>query len=237
MAWPAAGARTVWFFDLDNTLHDAGSGVFTLMNAAMTDYIREHLGLPAAQADALRVQYWQRYGSTLLGLMRHHRVAAAHFLHETHRFPDLEQRVRGHAHDLHRLRRLPGRKILLTNAPAHYARRVLSALGISDCFDAVIPIEQMTVFGQLRPKPDRRLFRTLSVGLKVTPRRCVLVEDTLEHQKAARAEGWRTVWMQRWMRAGVRGAAASPGRPGAKTRICWRRPAYVDRRLSSLVAL
>lgn len=230
MAWPAAGARTVWFFDLDNTLHDAGSAVFPRMNAAMTAYICEHLGLPMEQADALRVHYWQRYGSTLLGLMRHHRVKAAHFLHETHRFPDLEQRVRGHAHDLYRLRRLRGVKLLLTNAPAQYARRVLQALRIEDCFDAVIPIEQMTVFGRLRPKPDRRLFRRLPAVLKVAPRRCVLVEDTLEHQKAARAEGWRTVWMQRWMRVSQR-------KTEAMGRRFMGRPAYVDRRLSSLAAL
>ncbi len=230
MAWPAAGARTVWFFDLDNTLHDAGSAVFARMNAAMTSYIHEHLGLPMPQADALRVHYWQRYGSTLLGLMRHHQIRAAHFLHETHRFPDLEQHVRGHVHDLRRLRRLPGLKVLLTNAPAHYARRVLKALRIEDCFDAVIAIEQMTVFGHLRPKPDRRLFRTLSAQMKVAPQRCVLVEDTLEHQKAAKSEGWRTVWMQRWMRAGqrVRGVPAQP---------LHRCPVYVDRRLNSLAAL
>lgn len=230
MPWPATGARTVWFFDLDNTLHDAGSAVFPRMNAAMTDYIRDHLGLPHEQADALRVRYWHRYGSTLLGLMRHHRVKAAHFLHETHRFPDLEQRVRGHVHDLHRLRRLPGLKILLTNAPGQYAKRVLQALRIEDCFDAVIPIEDMTVFGHLRPKPDRRLFRHLPAKLKVDPQRCVLVEDTLEHQKAARAEGWRTVWMQRWMQAGLRCAPA-------QQRHLHRRPTYVDRRVRSLAAL
>jgi putative hydrolase of the HAD superfamily len=230
MAWHATGGRTVWFFDLDNTLHDAGSAVFPLMNAAMTDYIRNHLGFAHAQADALRVQYWRHYGSTLLGLMRHHQVRPAHFLHETHRFPDLEQRVRGHVHDIHRLRRLPGIRVLLTNAPRHYALRVLRALRIEDCFDALIPIEDMTMFGRLRPKPDGRLFRHLPVRLKVSPRRCVLVEDTLEHQKAAHAAGWRTVWMQRWMKAGT--PDSSPAGRGLR-----RRPAYVDRRLRTLGTL
>lgn len=231
MAWHSTGARTVWFFDLDNTLHDAGFAIFPAMNAAMTDYIRDHLGLPHEQADALRIRYWRDYGSTLLGLMRHHRVKAAHFLHETHRFPDLAHRVRGHAHDLSRLRRLSGRRVLLTNAPAHYAQRVLNLLRIEDCFDAVIPIEGMTMFGRLRPKPDGRLFRYLPARMKVSPRRCVLVEDTLEHQKAARAAGWRTVWMQRWMRAGL--VSSGTGRQPA-ARHLHRRPPYVDRRLRSL---
>lgn len=229
MAWARPDRRTVWFFDLDNTLHDAGRAVFPQMNAAMTAYIREHLGLTEPEADAMRVRYWHRYGSTLLGLMHHHRVSAAHFLHETHRFPDLEQCVAGHRHDLHTLRRLPGRRVLLTNAPRDYARRVLRALRIEDAFDALIPIEDMRVFGRLRPKPDRRLFRRLPVLMKVPARRCVLVEDTLEHQKAAHAQGWRTAWMQRWTRA---------GRPrGEAARTLNRRPAYVDRRIRRLQSL
>lgn len=225
MAWTRLDARTVWFFDLDNTLHDAGRVVFPRLNAAMTDYIREHLDCEPQRADELRVRYWLRYGSTLLGLMRHHRVSAAHFLHETHRFPDLEQEVSGHRHDLSALRRLPGRRVLLTNAPRQYALRVLQALRIADCFEAVIPIEDMRMFGHWRPKPDARLFRHLPVRLRVAARRCVLVEDTLEHQKAARSQGWQTVWMQRWLRE------------GHASRALRRRPVYVDRRVRTLRAL
>ncbi len=229
MAWVRTDARTVWFFDLDNTLHDAGRSVFPQMNAAMTDYIRTHLGLAREEADRLRVQYWLRYGSTLLGLMRHHRVSAAHFLHETHRFADLEAQLAGHRHDLAALRRLSGRRILLTNAPRAYALRVLAALRIEDCFEAVIPIEDMRLFGHLRPKPDTRLFRRLPVMMKTRPRRCVLVEDTLDHQKAACRAGWQTVWMQRWLKAGARSAAAR--------RAVHRRPPYVDRRIRRLQSL
>ena len=223
----APDRRTVWFFDLDNTLHDAGRAVFPTMNAAMTDYIRAHVGVPRDEADRLRVLYWNRYGSTLLGLMRHHRVSAPHFLRETHRFPGLEADLRGHRHDLNVLRRLPGRRVLLTNAPREYAQRVLRALRIEGCFDDLISIEDMRMFGHLRPKPDGRLFRYLPAKFKVAPRRCLLVEDTLEHQKAAYAAGWQTAWMQRWLRAGPGASAARPHR-------C---PVYVNRRIRHLRAL
>ena len=83
------------------------------------------------EADALRQRYWQRYGATLLGLVRHHGVRAAHFLHHTHLLPGLEAAVRGHAHDLAALARLRGRKFILTNAPRAYAERVLGVLGIA----------------------------------------------------------------------------------------------------------
>ena len=219
-------AKTVWLFDLDNTLHDASNAAFRDLNERMSCYIVDHVGLPRAEADRLRGDYWRRYGATLLGLMRHHGVNAAHFLHHTHVLPGLEDRVRGHAHDFAALSRLRGRRYVLTNAPAAYTARVLGVLGIAHLFDGVIAIEQMTMFGHLRPKPDARMFRWLAARLGVHPTRCVLVEDTLEHQKSARRVGMRTVWMQRWARR------AGPA-PTAHGRLSIT-PPYVDRRVLNL---
>ena len=217
----------VWFFDLDNTLHNASHQVFGALNVAMTDYMVGHCSLERAEADRLRALYWRRYGATLLGLVRHHGVSAAHFLHETHRLPELDTHT--HAHDLAALERLPGRKFLLTNAPEAYARRVLALLGMSRSFEAVIAFEQMTMFGQLRPKPDARMFRHLLARLKLRASDCVLVEDTLAHQKSAHGLGMDTVWMQRWVRA-------APHGPEAHLRLR-RRPAYVGQRVTRLASL
>jgi len=222
-------ARTVWLFDLDNTLHDAGAWVFGALRDAMGEYVAQALQLSADEARQLNIRYWHRYGATLLGLMRHHGVRAAHFLHHTHVLPGLEQRVRGHAHDNAALARLPGRRIVLTNAPRAYALRVLSALGIARHLDGLIAIDDMTMFGQLRPKPDTRMLRRIAVRLRVPPSRCVLVEDTLAHQKAARAVGMGTVWMQRYARR-RRGIGPTVTR--------WAmRPPYVDRIVRRLAAL
>ena len=172
--------RRVWLFDLDNTLHDAGAWVFARMNDTMRSYVVDNLGVSADEADALREKYWRRYGSTMLGLVRHHDVSPAHFLHETHRFPGLEHQVTGHRHDLAAIARLRGRRIVLTNAPRAYAMRVLGALGIVHLFDEVLSIEDMRMFGHWRPKPDTRMLRRV---------------------------GMEPVWMQRSAR---RGAHAGP---------------------------
>ena len=197
----------VWLFDLDNTLHDAGAWVFAQMNDTMRSYVVDTLGVSAAEADALREKYWRRYGSTMLGLVRHHDVSPAHFLHETHRFPGLERRVTGHRHDLAAIARLRGRRIVLTNAPRAYAMRVLGALGIVHLFEQVLSIEDMRMFGNWRPKPDTRMLRQVAVRLGVHPSRCVLVEDSLDNVLAARRVGMHPVWMQRFAR---RGAHAGP---------------------------
>jgi len=222
-------ASQVWFFDLDNTLHNASAHVFGALNVAMNEYIVRHLGVPGDQAAELRSRYWHRYGATLLGLVRHHGVSAAHFLAETHALPGMEPGLHSHAHDLAALRRLPGRKFLLTNAPLDYALRVLHTLGMARDFEAVIAVEQMRMFGQLRPKPDARMFRHLLARLKLQPGQCILVEDTLVHQKAARRVGMSTVWMQRWLKRAATG-------PGAQQPLR-RRPGYVDLRVRSLQTL
>ena len=195
----------IWLFDLDNTLHDASNAAFGEMHVAIGDYVVEHVGVSHEEADRLRQKYWLRYGATLLGLVRHHGVRAAHFLDQTHRMPGLEERVRTSAHDRAVLRRLPGKKVILTNAPRAYAMRVLDTLGLTRFFAEIITIEDMTMFGSLRPKPDARMLRRVAARLKAVPSRCVLVEDTLVHLKAARPIGMRTIWMQRYLGGRFRG--------------------------------
>ena len=220
----------VWLFDLDNTLHNASLSSFPGIDARMTEYIERELKLPRDQANALRTHYLRRYGATLLGLVRHHGVRAAHFLHDTHVLPELESLAHGHPHDFAALDRLPGRKYILTNAPRAYAERVLAALGAAHHFDGLLAIEDMAMFGDLRPKPDARMLRWIAARLKVHPSRCLLVEDTLQHQKSAFSIGMTTVWMQRWMRRAKkhRGGADKVGV------YLHRRPAYVCARIFSL---
>jgi putative hydrolase of the HAD superfamily len=223
-------ART-WLFDLDNTLHNASVSSFPGIDAGMTAYIERELALARDEAHALRELYLRRYGATLLGLVRHHRVRAAHFLDETHVLPELEALVHGHPHDFAALGRLPGRKVVLTNAPRAYAWRVLKALGAAQHFDDLISIEDMTMFGQLRPKPDARMLRAVAARLKVHPSRCVLVEDTLQHQKAAHSIGMATAWMLRWTLRARRKPAIGTPKVGV---YLHRRPSYVCARIFSL---
>jgi putative hydrolase of the HAD superfamily len=183
----------VWLLDLDNTLHDATRVVFPRINVAMTDYLARHLSLSGDEADALRVHYWRRYGATLLGLVRHHGVDPHHFLRETHPFPDLDRIVRRDHRLVAALRRLPGRRIVVTNAPRHYATEVVRALGIARHVEAVVTIEAMRFAGRYQPKPSRPMLRRLVARLGVAASRCVLVEDSRENLHSARSVGMRTV--------------------------------------------
>ena len=151
--------QLVWLFDLDNTLHDAGHAIFPAINRNMNALIARVLESESKPAhveavNAARIAYWQRYGATLLGMMRHHAVRSDDFLREAHEFADLSQMIRAERGVAYLLRRLPGLKILLTNAPAAYSREVVRHLGLHKHFADHVPIESMVVHRHLRPKPS-----------------------------------------------------------------------------------
>ena len=176
-------------FDLDNTLHNAGAHIFPHMNRAMTQYLQDHLNLDETGANELRERYWLRYGATLQGLMRHHGTDPDHFLRHTHQFPVLHQMVLRQRGLRTALQRLPGRKLVYSNAPAQYIHRVLELLGIADLFEEVFTIEH----AGYRPKPDPHGFRRLFRRMRLNPANCVMVEDTLANLKTAKRLGMKTV--------------------------------------------
>lgn len=187
-----AGARArLWIFDLDNTLHDASHRVFPHINQAMTDYIVRHLGVDAVEAGRIRQTYWRRYGATLLGLVRHHGIDPHHFLAETHRFDDLASFLRWERGLRAALRRIRGRKVVFSNGPLDYARAVLAATGLRHAFATVYAIESV----RLQPKPSRQAFLRVLRAERCPPRRAVLVEDSLDNLRAAKALGMHTVWV------------------------------------------
>ena len=222
----------VWLFDLDNTLHDASHAIFPAISANMNTYIARVLGdgvTPATQAqvDAARLGYWKRYGATLLGMIRHHNVSPADFLHVTHDLGALDKLVRAEKGLGTLLRRLPGRKILLTNAPTRYSTDVMRHLGLSRHFAHHVAIEHMHVHRQLRPKPSSLMLRRLLRKHGVSTRRCILVEDTLANLKSASRLGLRTVWVTQYLRmSDPIGKAPLPR--------TLKRPGYVDVKVKSV---
>jgi len=157
----------------------------------MREYIERHLGVDADEATRLRQDYWSRYGATLLGLIRHHAIDPHHFLRETHRFPDLARMVVFEKSLLHALRRLPGRKILFSNAPRAYTEAVIQLTGLNRCLDAIYTVESL----KFRPKPMRQGFHALLRKEGLDARRCIMVEDSLANLVTAKKLGMKTVWV------------------------------------------
>ena len=187
-----------WIFDLDNTLYPPSAKLFDLIDARMGAFIMRLLDVDAVEARRVQKQYFHDHGTTMAGLMRHHGVDPEDFLVDVHDIAldrlDIDARLRAG------LERLPGRRLIFTNADADYAARVLDARGIADLFDGICDIR---VTGYT-PKPDPEAYRLMVEHLGVDPGRSLFVEDMARNLTPAKALGMMTVWLDNGSESGHR---------------------------------
>ncbi|MCC2108914.1 MAG: pyrimidine 5'-nucleotidase, partial [Hyphomicrobiales bacterium] len=116
-----------WVFDLDNTLYPAGSDLWPKIDQRITLFMAQLFGLDGMSSRALQKYYYQRYGTTLRGLMSEHDITAEEFLSFVH---DIDRSSLKPDHSLAQgIAALPGRKLILTNGSREHAIRTAEKLG------------------------------------------------------------------------------------------------------------
>lgn len=187
-----------WIFDLDNTLYSPDARLFDLIDERMGAFIMRLLGCDAVEARRVQKQYFHDHGTTMAGLMRHHGVEPEDFLVDVH---DIAlDRIAPDARLRAGLERLPGRKLIFTNADADYAARVLAARGIADLFDGICDIR----ITRYTPKPDAAAYAMMIAHLGVDPAKSLFVEDMARNLTPAKALGMTTVWLDNGSESGHR---------------------------------
>lgn len=186
----------LWLFDMDDTLFDASAGMFASIHRKMESFIADKLDLSIEDAAKIQNDYWKIYGATFLGLEKHQSIAPNEFFDATHRF-DLAPFVKTHrgSESLRRLiAKLPGKKAVITNGPAIYAKGVLAYMKLTDVFDEVISANEMRRLGAWRCKPDKTLLLSVCAQMGVKPELTTIIEDSPGNLKAAKSLGMMTVW-------------------------------------------
>ncbi len=188
-----------WLFDMDNTLYPASVNLFAQIDRRMEAYVGRLLGLDREGARAVQKRYFHEHGTTLRGLMLSHDVDPHEFLGFVH---DIDFSVLAPDRGLRAaLRALPGRRFVFTNGDLAYAERVLGALGILDCFEAIHDIEAMG----WHPKPDDRAYDSLVARFGLAPGRSFLAEDMAHNLMPAKARGMTTLWVNNGSERGAHG--------------------------------
>jgi putative hydrolase of the HAD superfamily len=178
---------TTWVFDLDNTLYPPHMRLFDQIEVKMTDWVMQALQVDRARADHLRAYYWATYGTTLAGLMTEHGVDPGPYLNEVH---DIDFSVLSPDPGLAAsIARLPGRKIVYTNACAPYAEKVLAARGLGGLFDGIYGVEH----AEFHPKPAAQAFATVFGLDGLDPAKGAMFEDDARNLAVPHALGMRTV--------------------------------------------
>lgn len=188
-----------WIFDLDNTLYPARASLFVQIEARMTDYVANHLGLDRVEARRVQKQYFHAHGTTLAGMMVAHGVDPHEFLEFVH---DVDLSVIGHNAALaEAIGRLPGRRLVFTNGDAPYAAKVLARLGLADVFDGIYDVHAMDYL----PKPHPSAYAGLVAAFGVDPGKSLFADDMTRNLKPAKDLGMMTVWVDNGSEQGPAG--------------------------------
>jgi putative hydrolase of the HAD superfamily len=175
-----------WVFDLDNTLYPASSDLWPKIDARITLFMMELFGLDGMSSRALQKHYYERYGTTLRGLMEEHEITADEFLKFVHNI-DRSSLVPNHSLAT-AITALPGRKLILTNGSREHALRTAEQLGLDKMFEDVFDI----VSGDLMPKPNPQTYERFFEKHGVDPAGAAMFEDIERNLVVPHARGMRT---------------------------------------------
>ena len=179
-----------WIFDLDNTLYPVSTNLFDQIDKRMCSYIANFLNTSESEAHKVQKSYFQEHGTSLRGMMENHKMDPIPYLEYVHKI-DLSAIIRDDQME-RALDKLPGRKIVFTNAAASYAEKVLERLGIAHHFEDIFDI----VAANFIPKPAPIVYQSFVKKYKIDSENSIMVEDIVRNLKPAADMGMKTVWVE-----------------------------------------
>jgi putative hydrolase of the HAD superfamily len=175
-----------WVFDLDNTLYPADNALWPKIDARITLFLAHLFGLDGMSSRALQKYYYQRYGTTLRGLMQEHDISAKEYLDFAH---DVDRSCLVPNHSLARaIAALPGRKLILTNGTRDHALHTARALGLDEMFEDIFDI----VAADFLPKPEAATYERFFGKHAVDPARAIMFEDIARNLVVPHQRGMTT---------------------------------------------
>ncbi|XP_042459252.1 uncharacterized protein C24B11.05-like [Zingiber officinale] len=204
-------------FDMDDTLYPLTSGLNLACRKNIQDFMLHNLHIEESQVAKMCLDLYKEYGTTMAGLKElgygfdddeFHAYVHGRLPYETLK-PDPVLRSL--------LLSVPQRKIIFTNADKVHTAKVISRLGLEDCFDGVIcfetlnltptlnfPAEKITTMtdddlkswtseGRILCKPSLEAFETAIRISNIDQKRTIFFDDSPRNIAAGKAAGLHTV--------------------------------------------
>lgn len=177
------------FFDLDDTLYPASSGLWPIIRNRIGLYMVEKLGIPENEMPAIRKKLFEEYGTTLRGLQNNYFVDVPDFLEYVHdvnvntflKYDPCLEIVLGNINI---------KKFIFTNADTNHARRVLKVLQLEKYFEDIIDVVALDPYC----KPMKEAFHlALYKAGESDPSACVMIDDIPRTTRAAKEIGMYSI--------------------------------------------
>ena len=176
-----------WIFDLDNTLYPHHVNLWQQVDERIRDYIASYLEVTREEAFRVQKDYYQRYGTSMRGLMTEHGMEPDDFLDYVHQIdhsPLEPNAALGTA-----IEGLAGRKLILTNGTRRHADAVLARLELDRHFEDVFDI----VAAELEPKPSPQTYDRFLALHGVDAGKAAMFEDLARNLAVPHTLGMTTV--------------------------------------------
>ncbi len=180
---------TTFLIDLDDTIYPASSGVWELVRGRLETYLRDRLGFDPLVIPQLRERLFSTYGTTLRGLQQEFSVDTDDYLNFVHDV-QVEEYLTADSKLRSVLASFNQTKFIFTNANRRHARRVLSALGVSDLFAGIIDIVDLAPF--CKPQVEAYQFAMQRCG-EPDPSKILMIDDSSRNLVAAQHLGMQVI--------------------------------------------
>ncbi|MEI7804130.1 MAG: pyrimidine 5'-nucleotidase [Hyphomicrobiales bacterium] len=181
------GHVETWVFDLDNTLYPHHLNLWQQVDERIRAYLVDYLKVGADEATRVQKDYYKRYGTTMRGMMAEHGMMPddyLEFVHQIDHSPLEPNPALGEA-----LKKLQGRKLILTNGTRKHADAVMKKLAVHEHFEDIFDI----VAAELEPKPSAVTYERFLAQHKVDAAKAAMFEDLARNLETPHALGMTTV--------------------------------------------
>ncbi|KAG8387872.1 hypothetical protein BUALT_Bualt02G0066700 [Buddleja alternifolia] len=197
-------------FDVDDTLYPLSSGLSAQCTKNIMEYMASTLGIEEEKVPVMCAQLYKDYGTTMAGL----KAVGYDFDYD-----DYHSFVHGRLpydwlktdHTLKSiLHSLPIRKVIFSNGNEAHVAKVLSRLGLEDCFDDIICFETLNPTNEDKApendsdevpktpilcKPFQNAFEQAFKIAGINPQKTMFFDDSIRNLQTAKTMGLQTVWV------------------------------------------
>ena len=176
-------------FDCDGVLYSDLEAVFGQVSKRMTIYISNKLNLDLTKAKELERDYFNKYNTSLNGLMIHHDIPPEEFLEYVHdidlSFMEKDLVLRNELENINL------NKFVFTNGSRAHVKNIVKTLGIEDQFKDIFDI----VDAKYHPKPEAKAFDLMVDKFKINPKETLYIEDIAKNLSIGKQRGTITAWL------------------------------------------
>jgi pyrimidine and pyridine-specific 5'-nucleotidase len=184
----------IWF-DIDNTLYSAKTGIAQEMGKRIHEYFLSMGFEDPEEAKSLHLKYFLTYGLALRGLTKHHDIDPIDFDRKCDGTLPLEEMISRNESLIRLFKdidRTKARVWALTNAYRPHALRVLKILGLDDQIEDIVYCDYTRPEFPCKPEPEYYHEALAKAGV-TDPSKCYFIDDNRKNVDAARKLGWNCI--------------------------------------------